>query len=100
VVTGDGEIPDQDRSQFRELQRIAAIEDPHAQLRAVTRRFAELQQVVEGLAQLRRDVVEQLHAQGLSYSQIASAAGLSRGRIGELRGHASTSPAGEDAAAR
>ncbi len=84
---------EQDKPESGELQRIAAIGDPYAQLRAVTQRLAELQQEVKELAQLRRHVVEQLHAQGLSYSQIARAAGLSRGRIGQLRQHGVSKPA-------
>jgi hypothetical protein len=99
VVTDSGDMPEQDSPESREFQRVAAIEDPYAQLCAATRRLAELQLEVGRLAQLRRCVVEELHAQGLSYSQIARAAGLSRGRIGQLRGPDSTSTAGPDASA-
>ncbi len=78
-MTGeDGSLP-------AEIERLAALEDPYALLEAVTRRMARAQREVTELARLRRRVIEQLHAEGRSYSQIAEAAGLSRGRIHQLR---------------
>jgi hypothetical protein len=68
-----------------ELERIAAIDDPFELLRAVTKRLAEAQHEVTELARLRRGVVQDLHAKGMSYAQIAEAAGLSRGRIHQIR---------------
>ncbi|MGW2486980.1 sigma-70 family RNA polymerase sigma factor [Streptomyces sp. NPDC001606] len=76
-----------------ELQRIAAIEDPYRLLREVTTRLADAQQEVTELARLRRRVVQDLHAQGLSYAQIAAKAGLSRGRIHQIR-HTGPAPEG------
>ena len=46
------------------------------------------------MARLRRRVVQDLHAKGLSYAQIAEKAGLSRGRIHQIR---RTGPAPEGA---
>lgn len=54
--------------------------------------YARQQEVAE-LARLRRTVVQDLHAQGLSYAQIAEAAGLSRGRIHQIR-HTGPAPEG------
>jgi hypothetical protein len=68
-----------------EIERLAALEDPYALLQAVTKRMAEAQREVTELARLRRRVIQQLQAQGRSYAQIAEAAGLSRGRIHQLR---------------
>ncbi|MFF3846993.1 sigma-70 family RNA polymerase sigma factor [Streptomyces sp. NPDC002328] len=76
-----------------ELQRIMAIEDPYLLLREVTTRLADAQQEVTELARLRRRVVQDLHAQGLSYAQIATKAGLSRGRIHQIR-HTGPAPEG------
>ncbi|MEU4083269.1 sigma-70 family RNA polymerase sigma factor [Streptomyces aureus] len=76
-----------------ELQRIAAIDDPYLLLREVTTRLADAQQEVTELARLRRRVVQDLHAQGLSYAQIAGKAGLSRGRIHQIR-HTGPAPEG------
>ncbi|CAM5729982.1 hypothetical protein SHIRM173S_06739 [Streptomyces hirsutus] len=68
-----------------ELQRIMAIDDPYLLLREVTARLADAQHEVTELARLRRRVVQDLHAQGLSYAQIAVQAGLSRRRIHQIR---------------
>ncbi|WP_320781964.1 sigma factor-like helix-turn-helix DNA-binding protein [Streptomyces sp. CRN 30] len=76
-----------------ELQRIATIDDPYRLLREVTTRLADAQQEVTELARLRRRVVQDLHAQGLSYAQIAEKAGLSRGRIHQIR-HTGPAPEG------
>src|SRR5690606_33659635 len=75
-----------------EYERIASIDDPFALLRAATERLARAQQEVTDLARLRRRVIQDLHAQGLSYAQIAEQAGLSRGRIHQIR---HTDPASE-----
>jgi DNA-directed RNA polymerase specialized sigma24 family protein len=61
-------------------ERIARITDPYELRRAATGRLGEAQQEVTELARLRRKVIQDLHAEGLSYAQIAEAAGLSRGR--------------------
>ncbi|CAM5729692.1 hypothetical protein [Streptomyces hirsutus] len=76
-----------------ELQRIMAIDDPYLLLREVTARLADAQHEVTELARLRRRVVQDLHAQGLSYAQIAVQAGLSRGRIHQIR-HTGPAPEG------
>ncbi|MFD5662484.1 sigma-70 family RNA polymerase sigma factor [Streptomyces hirsutus] len=76
-----------------ELQRIMAIDDPYLLLSEVTARLADAQHEVTELARLRRRVVRDLHAQGLSYAQIAAKAGLSRGRIHQIR-HTGPAPEG------
>jgi hypothetical protein len=82
-----------DSSLPAEIERLAALEDPYELLQAVTKRMAEAQREVTELARLRRRVIEQLHEQGRSYAQIAEAAGLSRGRIHQLR-HRGPAPEG------
>ena len=76
-----------------ELERIAQIDDPYEQLRAATERLAEAQREVIELARLRRRLIQDLHAQGMSYAQIGQAAGLSRGRIHQIR-HTGPAPEG------
>lgn len=76
-----------------DVERIAAIEDPFQLLRVATERLSAAQQEVAELSLLRRRVVQDLHAQGLSYAQIAKEAGLTRGRIHQIR-HAGPAPEG------
>jgi hypothetical protein len=68
-----------------EVARIAAIADPAARLRAATEGLSVAQQTMTELARLRRALIQDLHKQGWSYAQIADAAGLSRGRIHQVR---------------
>lgn len=76
-----------------QLERILEIEDPFELLRVTTDRLAEAQQEVAELARLRRRLIQDLHAQGMSYAQIAEHAGLSRGRIHQIR-HTGPAPEG------
>ncbi len=76
-----------------EVDRIAATKDPFVLLRLATERLASAQQEVTELARLRRRVIQDLHSQGLSYAQIAKQAGLSRGRIHQIR-HTGPAPEG------
>ena len=76
-----------------DLERIAAIDDPYRLIRAATERLNTAQQEVTELARLRRRVIQELHAQGISYAQIAEQAGLSRGRIHQIK-HTGPAPEG------
>ena len=76
-----------------EVERIAGIEDPFQLLRLATERLATAQRDVAELSRLRRRVIQDLHGQGMSYSQIADAAGLSRGRVHQIR-HQGPAPEG------
>ena len=82
-----------DGSLAAEIERLEALEDPYALLQEVTKRMAEAQREVTELARLRRRVINELQAQGHSYARIAEAAGLSRGRIHQLR-HRGPAPEG------
>src|SRR5258708_316525 len=86
LSAGRGDMPG-------ELERIAQITDPYELLRAATERLAEAQQEVTELARLRRRLIQDLHAQGMSYAQIGEAAGLTRGRIHQIR-HTGPAPEG------
>lgn len=76
-----------------DLERIAAIDDPYLLIRQATERLSAAQQEVTELARLRRRVIQELHAQGISYAQIAEQAGLSRGRIHQIK-HTGPAPEG------
>ncbi|WP_236004043.1 sigma factor-like helix-turn-helix DNA-binding protein [Nonomuraea antri] len=76
-----------------DVERIAAIEDPFQLLRVATERLNAAQQEVTELSRLRRRVIQDLHAQGMSYAQIAKEAGLTRGRIHQIR-HTGPAPEG------
>ncbi|MEV4526066.1 sigma factor-like helix-turn-helix DNA-binding protein [Streptosporangium sp. NPDC049304] len=76
-----------------DLERIAAMDDPYLLIRAATERLSVAQQEVTELARLRRRVIQELHAQGVSYAQIAEQAGLSRGRIHQIK-HTGPAPEG------
>lgn len=76
-----------------EVERIAGIEDPFRLLREATAQLADAQRDVTELGRLRRRVIQDLHNQGMSYAQIAEEAGLSRGRIHQIR-HQGPAPEG------
>ncbi|NAS22155.1 sigma-70 family RNA polymerase sigma factor [Herbidospora sp. NEAU-GS84] len=76
-----------------DLDTIAAIDDPFRLIRVATERLNAAQQEVAELARLRRRVIQDLHAQGMSYAAIAEKAGLSRGRIHQIR-HTGPAPEG------
>ncbi|MGH3570166.1 MAG: helix-turn-helix domain-containing protein [Pseudonocardia sp.] len=76
-----------------EVERIAQIDDPFELIRATTERLGAAQQEVTDLARLRRRKIQDLHDEGLSYAQIAEAAGLSRARIHQVR-HSGPPPEG------
>jgi hypothetical protein len=89
----DSSLVDNKQRVTEEYERIASIADPYELLRAATERLAGAQQEVTELARLRRRLIQDLHAQGLSYAQIAEAAGLSRGRVHQIR-HTGPAPEG------
>jgi hypothetical protein len=75
------------------VESIAAIDDPIRLLRKATERLATAQRDVTELGRLRRRVIQDLIGQGMSYGQIAEAAGLSKGRIHQIR-HKGPAPEG------
>jgi hypothetical protein len=76
-----------------EVSRIAAMRDPFELLRAATAQLSAAQEQVTELSRLRRRTIQELHQRGMSYAQIAEAAGLSRGRIHQIR-HGGPAPEG------
>jgi hypothetical protein len=78
----DGDIPRGDHRTRRAADGLAVVLAGAAAQRDVTE-----------LGRLRRRVIQELVGQGMSYGQIAEAAGLSRGRIHQIR-HKGPAPRG------
>lgn len=76
-----------------EVARIAAIEDRVQRLRAATVGLSTAQRTMTELARIRRGLVQDLHDEGWSFADIAEAAGLSRGRVHQIR-HQGPAPEG------
>lgn len=76
-----------------EVARIAAIEDRVERLRAATLGVSTAQRTMTELARLRRGLIQELHDEGWSFAEIAEAAGLSRGRVHQVR-HQGPAPEG------
>jgi hypothetical protein len=69
-----------------EFDRVRAEADPLVQARLATDLLAEYQQRSVELARLRRDAIERAAAQdGMTYTAVAAALGLSKGRITQIR---------------
>jgi hypothetical protein len=68
-----------------EVERIAAIRDPLERLRKATDRLATATREVAMLSRMRKRLIVELGDEGMSLAQIGEAAGLSRGRIHQIR---------------
>ena len=69
------------------------MDERFALLRETTDRLAKTQAEMVELARTRRRLVQELHAEGMSYARIAEAAGLGRTRIHQIR-HSGPGPEG------
>jgi DNA-directed RNA polymerase specialized sigma24 family protein len=67
-----------------EVARLAALDDPISQVRAVGDFFAALDEELEKVAEVRLAAVTALRRQGMSYDRIAEATGLSKPRVAQL----------------
>ncbi len=67
-----------------EANRLAALGEPLAVIRGVGDTFAALDGELERLARPRLDAVRALRREGWSYDRIATATGLSKGRVAQL----------------
>jgi Sigma-70, region 4 len=70
---------------FGEVGWIAAIRDPLERLRKATDRLATATREVAMLSRMRKRLIVELGDEGMSLAQIGEAAGLSRGRIHQIR---------------
>jgi hypothetical protein len=67
-----------------ELQSLAQVADPLERMGLVGEFYAALDHELERIAQARLEAVRDLRAQGWSYDRIASAAGITKGRVAQL----------------
>jgi hypothetical protein len=67
-----------------ELERVRATTDPLKRVRLATDAVGVYQEAIAELGRLRRDAVEQLRGEGLTLTEIAKRAGVSRARLSQL----------------
>lgn len=67
-----------------ELERVRAAPDPLERVRLATELVSAYQEAINDLGRIRRDAVEELRAQGLTLTEIAQRAGVSRARLSQL----------------
>lgn len=67
------------------FELVREIADPTERARKATELLAVYQQRSVELARLRREAIEQLQVQGLSYAEVAARVGLSKGRVGQIK---------------
>lgn len=93
----------------RLLRDLNAIPDPQDRAKAYSDVLGSMPKFQTQLRQQRQDLLAQLYDQGMSYGQIATVTGISRGRVkqvidgergsGKLRRHVSTDESGSPAEA-
>lgn len=67
-----------------EAARLAALGDPVSIVKAIGDLFAALDTEADRIAKVRLGAVRQLRTKGWSYDRIATATGLSKGRVAQL----------------
>ena len=67
-----------------QLENVRATKDPLTRVKLATDALAAYQDAVAELGNIRKTAIQQLRDQGLSLTEIAEQAGLSRGRLSQL----------------
>lgn len=67
-----------------ELQRVRATPEPLDRVRLATEAVADYQAAIVELGKIRRDAVDYLRSQGMTLSEIADKAGVSRARLSQV----------------
>jgi transposase len=67
------------------FEQVRQVADPAERARRATELLAVYQQRSVELARLRREAIDQLQAEGLSYAEVAARLGLSKGRVGQIK---------------
>lgn len=66
-------------------QEVAGIADPAERARVAGEHVQRHQRLMTEYARVRRDAIDELRSQGLSYAAVAEALGVSRARVAQLR---------------
>ncbi|WP_125808185.1 sigma-70 family RNA polymerase sigma factor [Actinoplanes sp. ATCC 53533] len=69
---------------MQELEAVRAATDPLDRVRLATEALAGYQEAIADLGRIRRDAVDYLRSQGMTLSDIADQAGVSRARLSQL----------------
>jgi hypothetical protein len=67
-----------------QLEQVRAAKDPLTRVKLVTEALATYQSAVTELGNIRKAAIQELRLQGLSLTEIAEQAGISRGRLSQL----------------
>jgi DNA-directed RNA polymerase specialized sigma24 family protein len=73
------------------MDEVRGLADPAARARRATELLALYARHSAELGRLRREAIDELHASGLSYAEVAMAVGISKGRVGQIK-QAPTAP--------
>jgi predicted XRE-type DNA-binding protein len=85
----------------RLVEELTQVDDPRERLIRSTARLEELRQRQLLVAGIRDAAMQALHQQGVSYAEIARAAGTTRGRVAQIvRARRTAAAPSEPAAAR
>lgn len=71
---------------MQDIRKIQAVSDPLERVRLATEALAAHQVAIAELGRVRREAVDYLRSQGLTLSEIADQAGVSRARLSQLSG--------------
>jgi DNA-directed RNA polymerase specialized sigma24 family protein len=81
-------VTEEARRVFDALSELEAIPDPHLRALAISQVLADHAERAPRLREMRRKVVLELRAQGVSYRKIAAQLGVSLGAVQDIeRGH-------------
>lgn len=69
---------------MQELQKVKDATEPLDRVRLATEALADYQEAIAELGRIRRDAVDYLRSQGMTLSDIADKAGVSRARLSQL----------------
>ena len=75
-----------------EFDHVRQDTDPIRRTKRSTTLIETYRERMAELARLRKEAIEQAHEAGMSYTEIAAALGLSKGRITQIRSQPSESP--------
>jgi hypothetical protein len=75
---------------INDIEKVQAMADPAERARRATELMDEHQSAVVELARIRRSAIQELRGMGFTYTKVADALGVSRGRVSQIRMSART----------